>query len=143
MATSKTLKPTNETISIPAMTDRPNQSVNSNCIDKLADNVNKLYDRVYSKLLDSGSAAAHTVTIPNSFRGMLIGTTSSINRCFAVLVVTYASGAVFVQEISKGSEVTFDTNTNGKLVISTTSSGTLELMVFAKSMSDVDGVTLV
>lgn len=45
MATSKTLKPTNVTISIPAMTDRPNQSVNSNCIDKLADAVNKTHDK--------------------------------------------------------------------------------------------------
>ena len=45
MATSKTLKPTNQTISIPAMTDRPNQSVNSNCIDKLADAVNAIEDR--------------------------------------------------------------------------------------------------
>ena len=44
MATSKTLTPTNVTISIPAMSDRPNQSVNSNCIDKLADAVNKCYN---------------------------------------------------------------------------------------------------
>ena len=45
MATSKTLKPTNVTISIPAMSDRPNQSVNSNCIDKLADAVNLTHDK--------------------------------------------------------------------------------------------------
>lgn len=42
MATSKTLAPTNVTISIPAMTDAPDQSVNSNCIDKLGDAVNAL-----------------------------------------------------------------------------------------------------
>ena len=45
MATSKTLKPTNETISIPAMSDRPNQSVNSNCITKLADAINTTHDK--------------------------------------------------------------------------------------------------
>lgn len=42
MATSKTLTPTNVTIQIPAMTDAPDQSVNSNCIDKLGDAVNTL-----------------------------------------------------------------------------------------------------
>lgn len=42
MATSKTLAPTNVTISIPAMTDAPNASVLSNCIDKEADAINAL-----------------------------------------------------------------------------------------------------
>ena len=36
MATSKTLAPTNVTISIPAMTDQPNASVLANCADKEA-----------------------------------------------------------------------------------------------------------
>ena len=46
MATSKTIKPTNETVSIPAMTDRPNQSVNSNTMSKTIEGLNALYDSV-------------------------------------------------------------------------------------------------
>ena len=42
MATSKTLTPTNVTIQIPAFTDKPDQRVNSNCIDKEADAINAL-----------------------------------------------------------------------------------------------------
>lgn len=42
MATSKTLAPTNQTIQIPAMTDVPDASVFSNCIDKEADAINAL-----------------------------------------------------------------------------------------------------
>ena len=42
MATSKTLTPTNVTISIPEMTDQPNASVFSNCVDKEADAINAL-----------------------------------------------------------------------------------------------------
>ena len=42
MATSKTLAPTNVTISIPAMTDQPNASVLANCADKEADAINAL-----------------------------------------------------------------------------------------------------
>ena len=46
MATSKTLAPTNVTISIPAMTDAPNASVLSNCIDKEADAINTLNSQI-------------------------------------------------------------------------------------------------
>jgi len=46
MATTKTLKPTNVTISIPEFTDQPDQRVNSNCIDKSADAINTLSDQI-------------------------------------------------------------------------------------------------
>ena len=49
MATSKTLAPTNVTISIPAMTDAPNASVLSNCIDKEADAINTLNSKLNGK----------------------------------------------------------------------------------------------
>ena len=42
MATNKTLTTTNVTIAIPAFSDAPDQRVNSNCIDKIADAVNAL-----------------------------------------------------------------------------------------------------
>ena len=46
MATSKTLTPTNVTISIPEFTDQPDQRVNSNCIDKEADAINALSSKL-------------------------------------------------------------------------------------------------
>ena len=46
MATSKTLAPTNVTISIPAMTDQPDASVFSNCVDKEADAINALNSQI-------------------------------------------------------------------------------------------------
>lgn len=42
MATNKTLNPTGVTIAIPAMADKPDASVFSNCIDKEADAINTL-----------------------------------------------------------------------------------------------------
>ena len=59
MATSKTLAPTNVTISIPAMTDAPNASVLSNCIDKEADAINTLNSQIANKTysMKSGTAA--------------------------------------------------------------------------------------
>ena len=46
MATSKTLTPTNVTISIPAFSDRMDQRLNSNCIDKEADAINALNSKI-------------------------------------------------------------------------------------------------
>ncbi len=46
MATTKTLRPTNVTISIPEFTDQPDQRVNSNCIDKEADAINTLSEQL-------------------------------------------------------------------------------------------------
>lgn len=46
MATTKHLDPTNVDISIPAMTDQPNASVFSNCVDKEADAINSLNSKV-------------------------------------------------------------------------------------------------
>jgi len=62
MATSKTLTPTNETIQIPAMTDAPDQSVNSNCIDKLGDAVNTLNSQLAAKIMPV--IHDETITIP-------------------------------------------------------------------------------
>ena len=66
MATSKTLAPTNVTISIPAMTDQPNASVLANCADKEADAINALNSQIstitqeYIAFTDSND---HTVNI--------------------------------------------------------------------------------
>ena len=55
MATSKTLAPTNVTISIPEMTDAPNASVLSNCIDKEADAINTLNSHLVKSANISGT----------------------------------------------------------------------------------------
>ena len=46
MATNKTLNPTGVTIAIPAMADKPDASVFSNCIDKEADAINTLNSNI-------------------------------------------------------------------------------------------------
>ena len=63
MATSKTLAPTNVTISIPAMTDAPNASVLANCADKEADAINALNSQSAKKAekrIAAGESAVFT-----------------------------------------------------------------------------------
>lgn len=82
MATSKTLRPTNTTVSIPAMTDRPNQSVNSNTMSALADAVNNLYNNAnnYALKADSSSIAdntnLNTITTPGMYYSNNVTTTN-------------------------------------------------------------------
>ena len=64
MATSKTLAPTNVTISIPAMADAPDASVFSNCVDKEADAINALNSQIGT--IVTGDGNSQSVTIPNA-----------------------------------------------------------------------------
>ena len=75
MATSKLLKPTNVTISIPGFTDQPDQRVNSNCIDKEADAINSLSDHIANKvnLVKSGYANNDTVALDRNKYYLLVG----------------------------------------------------------------------
>lgn len=71
MATNKTIDVTNVTVQIPGMTDKPNQSVNSNCIDKIIDGLNALNSKLTVKVesvsgtTDSYSAINTGVTTLN------------------------------------------------------------------------------
>lgn len=62
MATSKTLAPTNVTISIPAMTDQPDASVFSNCVDKEADAINALNSKL-TTVVDNSLTPGTGITI--------------------------------------------------------------------------------
>ena len=62
MATSKTLTPTNVTIQIPAFADKPDQRVNSNCIDKEADAINALSDQIGEAFEVTTDTAGVTIT---------------------------------------------------------------------------------
>lgn len=81
-------------------------------------------------------STSNTIKIPNLARAIFIIESSSINRCACILVISYSSGAVFIQEISKGNDVTFSTGTN-ELTITTSTSGTCELAIMSMQ-NDVD-----
>lgn len=55
MATSKTLTPTNVTIQIPDFTDRPDQRVTNNCVDKEADAINALNGKINTLIVGASN----------------------------------------------------------------------------------------
>lgn len=79
MATSKTLTPTNETIQIPAMTDAPDASVFSNCIDKEADAINALNSNIANNYTDYDLTGKYHIRISQigkmvTVSGVIFGT---------------------------------------------------------------------
>lgn len=68
MATSKTLAPTNVTISIPAMADAPDASVFSNCVDKEADAINALNSQITPEGVTITPATNVTIVTNRSYK---------------------------------------------------------------------------
>ena len=77
MATSKLLKPTNVTISIPEFTDQPDQRVNSNCIDKEADAINSLSEQIGTLRIKDITDATRTTASSTS-------STTNIDQLYTV-----------------------------------------------------------
>lgn len=73
-ATTKTLTPTNQTISIPAFTDKPDNRLQTDSTGKLADAVNALSEQIMN--LGGGKIygqSTNTVTIPVPTSGYYTG----------------------------------------------------------------------
>lgn len=113
MATSKTLTPTNETIQIPAMTDAPDASVFSNCIDKEADAINALNSKIDNKFRSVEGNPTATMVINNypSF----IAVRDKDSQDGILMIVTGASNAITA---CKWGSKTFNVSiSNGSLTV--------------------------
>ena len=136
MATSKTLAPTNVTISIPAMTDQPNASVLANCADKEADAINALNSQIAefipTKRMRTGTVSSFTINFPTAGQYIVTSTLNGIDYNCILLLNVYGNGTVYVAEIYKGSSVTITSQTN-KIVLSTGYSGQYSVNVLALS----------
>lgn len=127
MATSKTLAPTNVTISIPAMTDAPNASVLSNCIDKEADAINTLNSQLSLRAFNSSNyaeSATQQITLPAD---LVVGqaylvifrhyTSSTTFTADAMLLCPLSSSSVATDWIAKNSSATLSsTSVSGRVV---------------------------
>lgn len=63
MATTKTIQPTGTTITIPAMSDRPDASVFSTDVERITDAANALNSNVETKL--NNYSGTHTISLLN------------------------------------------------------------------------------
>ena len=107
MATNKTLTPTNVVIQIPDFTDRPDQRVTNNCIDKMADAVNALNSKIENNL----QTIVMTSLGNRTFR---VNNPSDNNRPFGILICSFSdvflvsavngTGDLGVQRLTTGSQ---------------------------------------
>ena len=146
MATSKTLAPTNVTISIPAMTDAPNASVLANCADKEADAINALNSQIAefipTKRIRTGTVSSFSINFPSGGQFIVTSTLNGMNYNCILLINVYSNGTIYIAEIYKGSSVTITSQTN-QLTISTGYSGLYSVNVLALSYgSGVSDITI-
>lgn len=131
MATSKTLTPTNVTIQIPAFTDKPDQRVNSNCIDKEADAINALSDQIgnitndswYQKLTTGKlmearvEAGSQPTTINDFYHGLTYVSQTSQGAPVQYCIILAFSVATYVFQLA------FPVNTTQMYIRSGSTSG--------------------
>ena len=113
MATSKTLTPTNVTIQIPAMSDAPNASVFSNCVDKLADAVNTLQSGKDWTLIN-GVTVETAFQIPTNYNEVYVegGFSSGQRVCLHLIPkgVRQDSGFYYTSSINGSGGASFGTD---------------------------------
>ena len=145
MATTRTLPVSGGVITKPALTDTADISVIStdmeNIYQEFVAQNNKTSSVIPSKVINTPESTSHTLNIPNPARYVITATTSNINRCFSIIIITYSTGAMFILEMCKGNDVTFNTSTPGKLIINTGSNGGYSFLIQTSSWSALDGVT--
>lgn len=93
-------------------------------------------------ITDSTSSTSRTLNIGNSARFVLCFMSNSSNAAFLVIVSTTTTGGISLLEAVKGSEVTFNTSTANKLVITHSTARAGLFLVFASSKTMLDGITL-
>lgn len=121
MATSKTLAPTNVTISIPAMTDAPDASVFSNCVDKEADAINALNSHI----------AIKTHTVQNVTTDTNASFNSGIMVADAIIVgvnATVGTGFISVAGVYNGEWVMQVRNFSTGALKTSTNIGNIEIL---------------
>lgn len=108
MATSKTLSPTNVTISIPAMTDVPDASVFSNCVDKEADaintvntNLNTRINQSFTAISDCNSAYQNGLTL-YTYGSTTTNRPSSSSYGTLMVIASIAQTNIWVRQLAFG-----------------------------------------
>ncbi len=138
MATSKTLTPTNVTISIPEMTDSPDASVFSNCVDKEADAINTLNSKIGSfKLVETNVAGGSNITISttNNTRLMIntIGAAQNLNSLTNIR--SDGQGYISVWTLVTGANISVEAVGNNSFKITNASTVNANIFIFILSGS--------
>ena len=143
--TTKTLTPTNQTITLPDMTERPNASVLVDGIGKDADAINALDTKMGKQIRQIAytNDASVQFNVSSNSRYIFIATAADC-ATWAVICFVSAdnSGNVIMLEIKKGSgNITFTTNVANKFTV--TYPGTVNRHYYCIPLNDAGDMTLV
>ena len=123
-ATTKTLTPTNQTISIPAFTDKPDNRLQADSTGKLADAVNALAEQAgHYTCVQYGNLTPGT--------GVDFTPSSAAYNCFEIKIFGYGGGFALVYIDS--SSVTIDYRSNANISIAIVTGRTIHIDISGTS----------
>ena len=100
----------------------------------------KIASAVPSKVILGTSGTSITISVPSGCRAFIVGTSATTGRSFAGVLMATSQGAVDILEAAKGDEIVFNKTVSNKLTISTTTTGTMNILVFAVTKELIDGI---
>ena len=101
------------------------------------------FGEIPSKVLLGTSGTSFTIAMQSGCRAFIVGISATTGRSFAAVMMSTSQGAVDVLECGKGSEITFNKSVTNRLTITTTSTGTMNVLVFAPAKEILNGITKV
>lgn len=140
MATTKTLTPTNETITIDAFQgEKPDHRHVADAETKLADAVNALNSKIGNLKFFATSVASNgskTLTIANDTRAIIYTVGGSQNVMDCISINSTSGGVVAYKSMNAPSGQTVSTSTNALTITNTNSVGTgIYVLIFTGSIS--------
>ena len=138
--TTKTLTPTNQTVTLPDMTERPDASVLVTDISREVDAINALNSTISNKIkLLGNTPASKDYTIDGSSRLIMFAIGTNDQRAAVVSVFSNASGAISIAEIGGNNHtaISFSSSANNKITVTNSSGSGIPLyaLVFEGGIS--------
>lgn len=140
--TTKTLTPTNQTVTLPDMTERPDASVLVTDISREADAINAIASQIGDlgmTYLGQIPTTGGTFTVGNNSRIMLVSFFNNTNGVCLMHVYSSSGGAVSIFDYTSKSHtmLTFSSSGNNNLTIANGGSYPIPMfaLVFAGSIS--------
>lgn len=117
--------------------------VTSGALNELNNRIDNL-SIIPQKIINATTTTiSKTLTVSKSGRYKIDFITNSINAMFSINVTTTTTGVAAIQELAKGSEITFDTSVAERLTINFSTSRGGYFFVQSATNSLLDAVTLI
>ena len=132
MATTKTIQPTGTTITMPAMTDKPDASVFSTDVERITDAVNALDSKINTKVTGTLKSVTYststTFTIENGSRVIAVTSAAPTSTHGVYIIAASTSGDVSITAVHEASVLTVSSPEKNKVTFANSFVASISVM---------------